>query len=269
MCLIKPIQKPLMIIAALLSMLLTYMTPAQAAVAVGQVIAATGENSAVQADGVSRVLQRKSDFYAGEILKTGADSRMQLKFMDGALMTLRPNTEFRVNEYRFDATRKENNSSFMDLLKGGLRTLTGMIAKQNTAGYRLRTPVATIGVRGTDLEAVLNNGLNVAFWGGAGTVSNNAGSVDLGIGAGYNFAHVLDENTLPVPTLNAPPLLDTVSPNAGATADRENAALSDITSPSFDNTLINSAVSGGISVTATNPNSISAGPLPPITLPLP
>ena len=254
MRLIRSLKSPLFIIAALLTMTLTDMTPAQAAVAVGQVLVASGDNSAVQADGVIRVLQRKSEFYAGEIIKTGVASRMQLKFMDGALMSLRPNTEFRVNEYRFDATRKENNSSFMDLLKGGLRTLTGLIAQQNSGGYRLTTPVATIGVRGTDLEAVLDNGLSVAFWDGGGTVSNNTGSVELGAGADYKFAQVLDENSLPVPSLAAPPaLFDSTPPAAddGTTAgiDAGGDIVSNVTAASFDSTLINSA-DGGITVTS-------------------
>lgn len=197
---------------------------APAAVAVGRVIVASGEIVAVQADNTTRALTRKSDFYAGEILKTGADAHVQIRFIDGALMSLHPATEFRVDAYRFDATEKDNNSSATALIKGGLRTITGLIAKENPGAYKVTTPLATIGVRGTDFELVLDNGLNVAFWGGAGTVTNQAGSILLGKDASFNFAVVTDTRNAPVGLLTAPPPLlpqNSVAPPGKGASDDE------------------------------------------------
>ena len=117
-------------------------TPAKVAV----VIAVTGEVNAVQPDQSVRELKRARRVYANEIVRTGANSSAKLKFIDGALMTLQADTEYRVDEYRYDATVKENNSSVATLLKGGLRTITGAIADANPEGYKLETGIATIGI---------------------------------------------------------------------------------------------------------------------------
>lgn len=171
----------------------------QAAVLVGQVIVASGEVSAITSQGKSRALARKSEFYSGEVLKTGANSRAQVKFIDDALLSLKPNTELRVDDYRFDSANKGNHASVMTLLKGGLRTVTGFISKQRPDAYRINTPVASIGVRGTDLEVTLDESgvLKVRFWRGSGFVLNKAGSLNLDAGTQTNSARVRDANTAP------------------------------------------------------------------------
>ncbi len=220
--------------AGVLIALLIFSLPAWAVAPIGQVIVASGEVVALQADGVARPLQRKSDFYTGELLKTGANSRAQLRFIDGALMSLRPATEFRVDSHSFDATAKGNNNIAATLVKGGLRTITGLIVKENPSSYKLTTPLATIGVRGTDLEVVLGDtGLTVAFWGGAGTVTNDAGTLDLGEGADHNFAQVTSSDTPPIGQLTPPQaLLDSVAPEEEAAAgEAPEDAASDETAP--------------------------------------
>ncbi len=171
---------------------------APAATVAGQVIVASGEVAAVTPSGESRPLARKSEFYSGEILKTGADSRAQVKFIDNALLSLKPNSELRVDDYRFDPANKDNNASVMTLVKGGLRTITGIISKQKPDAYRINTPVASIGVRGTDLELTLDkSGLKVCFWGGAGFVLNETGPRNLGADTPDKCARIPDRITPP------------------------------------------------------------------------
>ena len=171
---------------------------AQAAMLAGQVIVASGEVTAITPQGESRPLARKSEFYSGEILKTGADSRAQVKFIDNALLSLKPNTELRVDDYRFDSANKDNNASVMTLLKGGLRTITGVISKQKPEAYRINTPVASIGVRGTDLELTLDeSGLKVCFWGGSGFALNETGPRNLGADTPDKCAQIPDAITVP------------------------------------------------------------------------
>jgi hypothetical protein len=186
-------------LAVSLSSLLLGQATAQAASLAGQVIVASGEFVAIATDGTARPLKRKSEFYSGETLKTGVDGRAQIKFIDEALMSLRSNTEFRVDEYRYDPGNKENSRSGTTLSKGGLRTLTGQIAKQIPSAYKITTPVATIGVRGTDLALLLNDeGMDIAFWDGQGYSSNQAGKFDLGKDVECQFAQIKDIKTPPV-----------------------------------------------------------------------
>lgn len=102
----------------------------------------------------SRTLRRGSDLFNGDEIKTGANSSAKLRFSDSSIVDLRSNTDFVVKNYLFS---KAGTSSRFNakLLKGGLSTVTGGIARLNRAGYRVevgqrnRKPVAVIAVRGT------------------------------------------------------------------------------------------------------------------------
>lgn len=127
--------------------------PLPAIAADGQLLAATGDVRVLRADkGWTAVqpLLRGDTLRAGDTIITGDDGRVQVRFADGALITLQPNSRFRIDEYRFDANGQR---SFFSLLKGALRTSTGAIGKRSYDDWRLRTPTATVGVRGTDFTA--------------------------------------------------------------------------------------------------------------------
>ena len=171
--------------------------------AAGIVIIASGEFYAVAPDGSQRPLKRRSEYFAGEVLKTGKDSTAQIRFSDGAIVSLRPETEFRVDEYRYQ-NDDGADKSISTLLKGGFRTITGTIGKEGPEQYKVNTPVATIGVRGTHYEAVFGTELAVAAWQGGVTVSNDSGQLLIGAGGEYNFARVTAGNTPPVGTLTPP-----------------------------------------------------------------
>lgn len=84
------------------------------------------------------------------IVTTGDRSRAILKFEDGQLVILRSNTSFKINKYDFDVDRAEKSHIFFSLLKGGLRAVTGLIGDRNKSAFKMSTPGATIGIRGTD-----------------------------------------------------------------------------------------------------------------------
>ena len=76
-----------------------------------------------------------------------------MKMLDGGYVVLRPNTRFQIKEYRY-AENATTNRSIFGLLKGGFRAVTGFIGKQNRSNVSYLTAVATIGIRGTDLEVM-------------------------------------------------------------------------------------------------------------------
>ncbi|MAT64151.1 MAG: hypothetical protein CMN57_00705 [Gammaproteobacteria bacterium] len=170
----------------------------------GHVIIARGEVQAISAAGEARELRRRSPFYAGETLVTGADATAQLRFSDGALVALRPDTEFRVDRYRYEAEGGEGDESISTLIKGGFRTITGAVGKQHPDSYRVDTPVATIGVRGTHYEAVVGEDLVVAVWQGGVTVRNEGGVLNLGQDASYSYATITSADRPPRGQLQPP-----------------------------------------------------------------
>jgi hypothetical protein len=109
-----------------------------------------GTLSVKKIDGSSRIISQFSEVENGDTLATEKDSFARLKFTDGGEVTLRPNSVFKVEGYAFEETAPQKDSFLVGLLKGGLRTVTGLVGKRgNRDAYRMQTATATIGIRGT------------------------------------------------------------------------------------------------------------------------
>lgn len=114
----------------------------------------SGTLAAIKADGTSRVLAVNSGIESGEALSTQQGSFARIKFSDGGEVILRPNSIFKVDQYAFDQANPKQDRMATSLLKGGLRTVTGLIGKRgNQQDYRMQTMAATIGIRGTEYGA--------------------------------------------------------------------------------------------------------------------
>ena len=89
----------------------------------------------------------------GDTVKTGDNAWALLSMTDGASFTLRPNSQLRFQAYRYNPDgNASDNSSVLALVKGALRSITGHIGRTNRDGYKIETPTAVIGIRGTDHE---------------------------------------------------------------------------------------------------------------------
>jgi hypothetical protein len=126
------------------------------AFAQGTVQYLSGTLSVQRANGTVAALAERSSVGAGDVITTQRDSYAQLRFSDGGQVTLRPETQVRIESYAYDEGRPERDSFAMQLFKGGLRSLTGLIGKRtnNRNAYRMVTSTATIGIRGTDYTAI-------------------------------------------------------------------------------------------------------------------
>ena len=121
----------------------------ESAAGAGKVVLATGQLTARAGDGAERRLKRSDPVYPGDTLIVGENAVAQIRFSDGGLIALRSGTQFRVEDYQYEGKEDGNEKAVFSLLKGGLRTISGKIGKQNKENYEMRTPVATIGIRGT------------------------------------------------------------------------------------------------------------------------
>lgn len=113
---------------------------------------AQGNVWAVDSKGVTRALVKKSAVYQGDVVRTAPDAHALLLFRDEGRLTVAGNSAVTIEQYRYDRTRPESNSMALRLLQGGLRSLTGLIAKRKPENFRINTIIATIGVRGTGLD---------------------------------------------------------------------------------------------------------------------
>lgn len=141
----------------LFAVLLTAMSMlAQAAEKAGTVGYMSGALVVQGTDGTVKVVGPKSDIFAGDMLITAKDSYAQLKMNDGSQMTLRPNSNLRIEAFQFNKDTPQADNAVLRLLKGGFRTVTGLIGKRGNAdAYKLRAASATIGIRGTDFTSRL------------------------------------------------------------------------------------------------------------------
>ncbi len=109
----------------------------------GKVLMVSGKASVV--NDADRALVRRSPVYVGDTLVTGDESQLQLRMTDGALIALGANSLFFIKAYNYDQPDKKDEA-VLNVLEGGLRTITGQIEKSN---YRLETQAAVLGIRGT------------------------------------------------------------------------------------------------------------------------
>lgn len=175
--------------------------------AAGKTIMVRGEVVANN-ESSSRKLARRSPVYDVDVIETGAASNTQLRMIDGGLLSLKADSALSIANYEYNAQTGEGDVS-MKLVKGGLRSITGALNKAGT-NYRLDTPVASIGVRGTHFEIQLIDGnMFLAVWDGAIDVVPNGQDnfVSLGEGEDFNFA-VIDEAGEITELLEAPENFD-------------------------------------------------------------
>jgi hypothetical protein len=111
-----------------------------------------GEVRIVRPDGREAVAAKGDKVMEGDTVVTGANGHAQLLMTDQALIALRPDSRLRFDAYRFAGKEDGSEQGILGLIKGGFRTLTGLIGRANKANYLVRTPTATIGIRGTDHE---------------------------------------------------------------------------------------------------------------------
>ncbi|MFH1080014.1 MAG: FecR family protein [Pseudomonadota bacterium] len=212
--------------------LMVFLAPissAWGAVPAGTVTHLSGPLVAKKADGSVRALSIKSAVEEGDVLITEKRTYARLKMRDDSEITLRPNTHFKVEQFAFDKDRPGEDRSFYNLTKGGMRTITGLIGKRGNAdSYRLTTPTAVAGVRGTGYGATfcqqdcgsLPDGLYVEVFEGVIVVYNKMGSQIFNVGqfgyvSGPTGAPVLLPVKPAIPPFSPPPTVSPLTPGSG------------------------------------------------------
>lgn len=161
--------------------------------AAGRVDFAVGNVVANATDGSRRTLVKGAELFSGDTVLTN-DGQTQFRFSDGSIVSLQPGSEYRIVDYRFNGVADGTEKGFFSLLKGGLRTITGLVGKTSRDNYRVTTNVATIGIRGTEYSVTYGNSINVNVGEGEVEVCNSAGCLILQPG---DEGYVKDEDWSP------------------------------------------------------------------------
>jgi hypothetical protein len=178
----------------------------------GMVVNMEGSVVAKGAEGTLRPLATGGKVFAGDMLFTGKDGYARVKFADGGVMSLRPHTQFKIDGFNFDEKEPGKDSAAFNLVKGGLRAVSGLVGKRGDPdSYAVKTHAATIGIRGTQYGVQLckgdcadvptptgqppDDGLHVDVSEGAVMVKNSAGTQLVNAG---QYAYVQDANAAPI-----------------------------------------------------------------------
>ena len=133
------------------------------AVAIATATAAASQNQIAQVKTVSGqvTVKRASGqtspkpgdlLFERDTIVTGADGAIGITFIDNTVMSAGPNSEISLEQFKFDSSNF-NGSMLTQLRKGTLSVVSGDIARSSPGAMKVRTPAATLGVRGTRFVA--------------------------------------------------------------------------------------------------------------------
>ena len=193
----------------LLLVLAALATPGAAWASVGTVTHVSGVLTAHRG-GETRILAPQSSVQEGDVLVSEERSFARIRFTDGGNLLVRPNSRIVVERYQYEADRPEDDSVSVNLVKGGMRAISGTVGNRSPERHTTTTATATIGIRGThygvqnclgDCDDLTDNsgrplrdGLHIDVLKGSVFARNSGG--ELVIGAGQ-FAYVMDARTAP------------------------------------------------------------------------
>lgn len=123
---------------------------AEVGTSVGQVSLLIGAARVVHKSGVSEPLQRGSAILVGDRVETGVNGHVHVRFIDSGSVSVRPESVLEVQAYRFDANEPKSSEVRLQLDHGASRSISGRATEVDKNRFRLNTPLAAIGVRGTD-----------------------------------------------------------------------------------------------------------------------
>jgi len=126
-----------------------------------------------------RMLAVGAPLYSADIIESDKGAYAVLVFKDEGRISVEAESNFEIQSYKFSASAIQNKTSY-DLVKGGMRLLTGIIATENKEAYTVNTPVATIGIRGTGFDLIYRDEKLYSYtWKGVISQQNESGTTDL------------------------------------------------------------------------------------------
>ncbi|BDQ34356.1 FecR family protein [Pseudodesulfovibrio portus] len=137
--------------AFLLSAGLLLCGPAMAADSIGAIRSATGECSILR-DGDTLTAEVEQPVMLNDEVSTGENAQLSIVFLDETVLTLAESSHAAIDNYVYS---DDASNLLFKFTKGTFRTITGTIVKQNPEGFNMQTPLATIGIRGSDVYAIV------------------------------------------------------------------------------------------------------------------
>ncbi|MDO8595424.1 MAG: FecR domain-containing protein, partial [Sulfuricaulis sp.] len=184
----------------------------------------TGDVKAGTTASTATAVRKDQRINPGSVVVTGPKSLTTLRFDDGQAIVLQENTEFRISAYSFVRNDPKKDSFVVDLLKGAMRSVSGLLGQRSSQAYAVRVPQATIGIRGTDFMVALVNPAYLSVLSGSIGVTNAAGTVAFAAGttatvtSATALATSIAASALPASVATSFSQLSSIAVSAGAGA---------------------------------------------------
>ncbi|RAR60493.1 FecR family protein [Paraburkholderia unamae] len=154
-----------------------------AASAAGKAVVVVGHASVANARGTS-ALASGASLAVGDTIETSADGYVYVTTVDHGFISVRPNSSLSIERYDYDASAPERTVIKLTLHRGVVREISGKGAQAARDHYRMNTPVAALGVRGTDFTVFTNANVTSASVRSGGIVMTPLGGACASSGAG-------------------------------------------------------------------------------------
>jgi hypothetical protein len=122
---------------------------AQAAQVVGEVTLTIGKSNIERSEGQAEP-QKGGSVQEGDVIRTSDNGHVHFRFIDGARVSVRPNSVFRIHEFKYSPADPAASVVRLSLDSGEARSISGAAAQAAKERFRLNTPLVAIGVKGTD-----------------------------------------------------------------------------------------------------------------------
>jgi hypothetical protein len=142
----------------------------------GEVMFVSGKAARIQKDGQSNAVGKGMTLLEGDRIRTDGDSHVYVRLRDGGLLVVRPASELHVDLWRYDASRPQDSQIKYTLDNGVARHVSGQGAKAAREKFRFNTPMAAIGVRGTDFTVLADSTVTRVSVQSGGVVMNSFGN---------------------------------------------------------------------------------------------
>jgi len=165
------------------------VVPLTAVAAIGEIFYTEGRVQ-VKRNAVQKDVGKGYALEVGDVVLTGASSQVRMRLQDDSYIALPDNSTFKIDEFSVSQSgrKRKPSSAVFSLLRGGLRTVSGLVGSWSKDTYKVNTPVVTMGIRGTeysviycknDCPAEVPNGGYLEVLTGTVNATNKEGSLDL------------------------------------------------------------------------------------------
>lgn len=162
--------------------------PSAAFAIVGKFQFVNGEVMVINAQGQQRAVKKGDTIDEGDTVATAGSGFAQIKMEDGGFFAVRPGTQFKVDTFKYNGKDDGSEKGVFGLIKGSLRSVTGIIGKKHHDNYKIQTATSTIGIRGSGADVGYEDGVGTAvhtlFGGHTLTTNVNGQSITIETGPG-------------------------------------------------------------------------------------